>query len=197
MVAQNHCILWRRNSQTEEIIEQTLDGMARLGQLNDNSLASAMRKFPRRVFFLSPSWVMQNTTVPSSLQLLSGRGGQAGYNEALATRKKFSDTKCRTLARQRMSKKSSQALGPHGRGSKPIKAKSLQKLRKEVGTVGGQRHCGNGSTEQVVERKVRSMQRWKDKNGNWPSRRLAAKKWQVSGDLWARAKEEALCEGHA
>ena len=133
--------------------------------------------------FFEPELVEQGATVPSSLQLLSGRGGQAGYNEALATRKKFSDTKCRTLARQRMSKKSSQALGPHGRGSQPIKAKSLQKLRKEVGTVGGQRGCGNGSTEQVVERTARWTQRWKDENCNWPSRRLAAKKWRVSGDL--------------
>ena len=48
------------------------------------------------------------------------------------------------------------------------------------GKEGGCKFSGNGSSQKLVQAKVRKMLRYFDMYSTWPSKRLAAEKWKVS-----------------
>ena len=81
-IMQAHAGLWRRTTQTNDVMNVALEFMAK-GFHSDNSLASTMRRFPGRCFCLDPGAFLQDPAVPSNLQTWSSLGGRSGYTAAL------------------------------------------------------------------------------------------------------------------
>ena len=189
-IMQAHACLWRRAPQTNDVMNVALEFMAK-GFQSDNSLASAMTRFPGRCFCLDPGAFLQNPAVPSNLQTWSSLGGQSGYNAAL----KVMRTKAKASPGRKQRKwtplpKSSMKYSRCASGSGTIHKKALKKIRQDIGRKAGAVKAGGSSSAKDVAKKVNLMKRWLAKNGSFPSRNVAQSKWNVGKSLWRSTRDE-------
>lgn len=140
---QAHAILWHRGSATSAVLESVQQKLT-LVLVADNALAAVMKVHPG-MFYVKPAALIQNSKVPSSLQLVGGAGGKFGYQQAARSRKSSSSNQIARAGRAKLPKPLRSALGSHRRGVRPIAKAALKKQRCASGAQGGQAAAGHGS----------------------------------------------------
>ena len=134
----------------------------------------------------------QSRAAGSSLQLLSPLGGNRGYQVALSKKRSMTGSALRRKARANMPREHSLVLGTDRRGTAPIKDCFLKALRRRLAGQGGRRFAGAGSSSIDVQRKASLMIGAYEETERFPSRRQAAKHWNVGCSLWSRIRRLCL-----
>lgn len=194
-VMQAHAYVLRRTSKSRDILRSFVDKVGVGGLMADNAWAALMKAHPGLFFYSEPNLVLQDATTVSSLQYVSEKGGQKGY-EVSRKIKKLQPRGCvARKARANMPSELKNALGRDRRGHKPIRMQNLKQMRRSVAQKGGLTKAGGTSTAKDVRRKEQGMQRYFEKRGVFPTKSFSAKKWKASTPLWARVRKACLREG--
>ena len=81
-VLQGHAYLFIHTAVSDEILEH-ITQLIQDGYLNNTAVASTMGRYHHRFFLLDPPCLAQRTSLTTSIQILSDKGGQSGYEQAL------------------------------------------------------------------------------------------------------------------
>ena len=129
----------------------------------------------------------------ADIQILSEKGGQAGYEQALRRQRAGA---CANATRKAAVNKPptgfKQIRGKDGRGLAPVSKRAGDNTRRMIASKGGARKAGGVSSEKIVQQKTRCMQRYWQKHGAFPSKRLSAERWSVSTKLWNRVRQATV-----
>ena len=187
LIMQAHACPWRHTDNTANVINHVICFLNQ-GFMSDNSLACAMRRFPNHFFMMEPAFMIQNADVASNLQLVSSKGGRAGYDRAHRLLKQGKRA-VGAAAKKMLSPQIRKLLGKDLRGTAPISQSSRQQLRPRITKLGGSQHAGKRSDVKTVQKKVNAMKSYR-KHGTFPTRAYSNQQWGVSNKLWERARGE-------
>jgi len=173
----------------EDFLAHAKRKMLEQGMLIDNAMVSFQRtpSANNRCFLFdcaSPlglpgvGLIQQGQLGSDLIRDASTQGGKAGWDKAFR--------KSRGSRKPKLPAKVLRKLGPQKRGVKPIGRRVLKKSAKRRASAGGVRLAGNGSSARAVRAKEQWLQRYKERHGDWPSRRTAWDEKQISMSIWDR-----------
>ena len=193
-VMQAHAYMLRRTSKSRDVLRSFVDKVGVGGLMADNAWAALMRTHRGLFFYSEPNLVLQDSKTVSSLQYVSEKGGQKGYEESRKI-KKLQPRGCVAMkARANMPSQLKKALGRDRRGHRPIRKQNLKRIRQTVGQKGGFKKAGGTSNAKDVRKKEQGMQKYFERHGVFPTKKFSAEKWKASTVLWARVRKECLGE---